>query len=129
GGPAVQALGADCPVRARENRDAASWIATQNGYLCALGADQRTSLSAIRSRTGVPPDRRLCRWTADKLCRRYQRTDRPVLDLVYGSTRSGNPNRVRWALRKAAISATRPSRGVRTSRPPGMYAAAASSHR
>src|SRR5262249_9386643 len=64
GGPAVQALGADCPVRARENRDAASWIATQNGYLCALGADQRTSLSAIRSRTGVPPDRRLCRWTA-----------------------------------------------------------------
>jgi hypothetical protein len=48
---------------------------------------------------------------------------------VYGRTRAGNPNRVGSAVRKATMSDTRPPGSVRTSRPPGMYAPAASSQR
>ncbi len=59
-GPAVQAPGAQiAPFGTRENRDAASWTATQLGGFARSNADQAQSLRVIRLHSGLLRDRRL----------------------------------------------------------------------
>jgi hypothetical protein len=83
---------------------------------CARGADQGSLRSVIGSRAR----RAAADYAVGPLTTLWPQPGHrsPSSGPVCGRTRSGNPDRVRSALRKATISATRPSSRVRTSRPP-----------
>ena len=83
---------------------------------CARGVDQGSLRSVIGSRAR----RAAADYAVGPLTTLWPQPGHrsPSSGPVCGRTRSGNPNRVRSALRKATISATRASSRVRTSRPP-----------